>query len=286
MSAGAPSAAGARLRRRADRRAGGKLFGSFGATVAGAVLVLGVPLYAMGYVVAQARACRLGSAAAPACRPVGSSAFGAGFVVVAFVVLVAAALALVAAAALAKVRVRGGRSLVVALAVVQVLPLAGIVVPGYLGAGTTYGSAPLLHHVAAVALVYVAFVVPFSLVLVRGFGLLVPRMLEEAGLVEGLTPFGAFARIVLPVVAPGVVAAALFGFVGAWNEWIFATRALGGSGRETAMLAFFRLGGGERGAPYGTVAAMSTLVALGVVVLLVVVQRRVASGFGGETAGA
>jgi N,N'-diacetylchitobiose transport system permease protein len=236
-------------------------------SLAAIVLVLGVPLYLMGYNYA---------------RTAGGEAFWSTLatclVVLAFVVAIALPLAFLVAVAIAKLRFHGTGTLVGAVVAIQLLPGAGILIPNYLSPVATYDSSPLLHHLAGVALVYLVFVLPFTVWLLRGFLLTIPRDLEEAAMLDGATQFGAFMRVLLPLIAPGLVAAAIFAFIGAWNEWLFATTILGGAGKETLMMTLYRLGGGDQGVPYGTVMAMATLAALPIVVLFVAVQRHV--GFG------
>ena len=69
---------------------------------------------------------------------------------------------------------------------------------------------------------YLTFVLPFCVWTLRGFMLGVPKELEEAAMVDGCTRFGAFVRILLPLVAPGLVATSIFAFIQAWNEYILA----------------------------------------------------------------
>ena len=67
------------------------------------------------------------------------------------------------------------------------------------------------------------FVLPFAVWTLRGFILGIPRELEEAAMVDGSSRLGAFVRILLPLVAPGLVATSVFAFVTTWNEYIFAS---------------------------------------------------------------
>jgi len=71
-------------------------------------------------------------------------------------------------------------------------------------------------------LVYVAFNLPFAIWLLRGFLVEVPRDLDEAAMLDGLSHLAILRRIILPVVAPGVAVTAIFTFVFAWNEYLMA----------------------------------------------------------------
>jgi N,N'-diacetylchitobiose transport system permease protein len=125
-------------------------------------------------------------------------------------------------------------------------------------------------------------VLPFMIWTLRGFVTNVPVDLEEAAMIDGATRVGAFMRIVFPLVAPGLVATAIFGFIQAWNEYIIAYVLLSTSSKQTLTiwLASFTT---QHGTDWGGLMAGATLTALPVVVLFLIVQRYVQ---GSLTAGA
>ena len=102
------------------------------------------------------------------------------------------------------------------------------------------------------------FVLPFAIWTLRGFILGVPRELEEAAMVDGTTRFGAFVRILLPLVAPGLVATSIFAFIQAWNEYIIAYVLLSSPEKQTltVWLASFTT---NRGTEWGPLMAGATL---------------------------
>jgi N,N'-diacetylchitobiose transport system permease protein len=110
----------------------------------------------------------------------------------------------------------------------------------------------------------------------------IPRELEEAAMVDGSSRFGAFVRILLPLVAPGLVATSIFAFIQAWNEFIMAYIILRSPEKQTlpVWLAGFVT---ERGTDWGGLMAGATLTAIPVVIFFVLVQRRIMFGL---TAGA
>ena len=69
---------------------------------------------------------------------------------------------------------------------------------------------------------YPSFTVPFVTWLLMGYFESIPEELEEAAMIDGATRFGAFRRIILPLAAPGVLAAALYAFTQAWNEFLYS----------------------------------------------------------------
>jgi multiple sugar transport system permease protein len=80
----------------------------------------------------------------------------------------------------------------------------------------------LLNTQLSLIIVYTAFNLPFVVWMMRGFFAELPRDLEEAALVDGDSRLGAFWRVVLPLVAPGLVATAVFCLIVSWNEFLFA----------------------------------------------------------------
>ena len=80
----------------------------------------------------------------------------------------------------------------------------------------------LTNRIIGLALTYLVFVLPFTIWTLRGFVSGVPLELEEAARVDGASRFGAFMRVTLPLVAPGLVATGIFAFIQSWNEFIFA----------------------------------------------------------------
>ena len=159
------------------------------------------------------------------------------------------------------------------------LPPIGLIIPLYVLLGR-YG---LVNTLTGVTLVYLTFALPFAVWTLRGFLIGIPKELEEAAMVDGSTRIGAFLRILLPLVAPGLVATSVFAFITAWNEYIFASIILHSNSKQTITVWLTNFLGGSRGVDWGAVMAASTLIAIPVVIFFLLVQRRIAFGL---TAGA
>jgi N,N'-diacetylchitobiose transport system permease protein len=201
-------------------------------------------------------------------------------IVVGAVVVVSVVLAFLAALALAKFRFYGRRAFVVIVFGVQMVPLAALIIPLYI----TLSAVGQVDRLSGVVVCYVALVLPFCVWTLRGFIAGVPKELEEAAMVDGSTRLGAFVRILLPLVGPGLVATSIFAFIQAWNEYIIAYVLLSTASKQTVTiwLANFTTGT-TRGVDWGTLMAGATLTALPVIVFFVLVHRRIAFGL---TAGA
>ncbi|MFL5942372.1 MAG: carbohydrate ABC transporter permease [Gaiellaceae bacterium] len=200
-------------------------------------------------------------------------------IVVVAVVAIALALSFFAAIALAKYRFSGRKLFIVLVIGIQMLPPAGLIIPLYVVLAK-YGQ---VNKLTGVILVYLTFALPFCVWTLRGFLLGIPKELEEAAMVDGSTRLGAFVRILLPLVAPGLVATSVFAFITSWNEYIFASTLLHDGRTQTITVWLSYLYGGNRFVDWGAIMAASTLIAIPVVIFFLLVQRRIAFGL---TAGA
>jgi len=199
-------------------------------------------------------------------------------IVVSAVVALSVVLAFLASLALAKFHFYGRKAFIVLILGVQMVPLAALIIPLYI-LMSRLGQVDKLTGVIAM---YLTFVLPFTVWTMRGFLLGIPKELEEAAMVDGATRFGAFVRVLLPLVGPGLVATSIFAFIQAWNEFIIAYVFLHTPEKQTLMvwLASFTT---LRGTDWGPLMTGATLCALPVVVFFLLVQRRIAFGL---TAGA
>jgi len=213
-------------------------------------------------------------------RPYFWSGVRNSLIVVVSVVAVSVVLAFLAALALAKFRFYGRRPFIVVIFAVQMVPLTALIIPLYIA----LSSVGQVDKLTGVIISYVALVLPFCVWTLRGFIGGVPRELEEAAMVDGSTRFGAFLRILLPLVGPGLVATSIFAFIQAWNEYIIAYVMLSSQEKQTVTIWLANFTTGTlRGVDWGTLMASATLTALPVVFFFILVHRRIAFGL---TAGA
>jgi N,N'-diacetylchitobiose transport system permease protein len=124
---------------------------------------------------------------------------------------------------------------------------------------------------------------PFTVWVLRGFVANVPKELEEAAMVDGASRLRAFFTVTFPLVAPGLVATGIFGFIQAWNEFIYALVIMDEPDKQTLPVWLQAFNEGARGTDWGGVMAGSTLITIPVIVFFLLVQRRVVAGM---TAGA
>jgi N,N'-diacetylchitobiose transport system permease protein len=202
-------------------------------------------------------------------------------IIVAVTVGLSMVLAFLAAVALAKYRFSGRKMFVAFVIGIQMLPQTGLVIPLFVvlrNYGLT-GSYVLFGLI----LTYLTFVLPFAVWTLRGFLLGIPKELEEAAMVDGSSRLGAFFRILLPLVAPGLVATSVFVFVTAWNEFIFANVLLQDQSKQTVTVWLSYFSGSSRHTDWGALMAASTVIAIPVMIFFLLVQRKMRFGL---TAGA
>ena len=144
-------------------------------------------------------------------------------------VVVALVFAFLAAVALSRFRFRGRKSFVFVLLLVQMIPAEGLFISQY----KMLDGADLTNTVGGLTLLYVAAVLPFTIWTLRGFVAGLPIELEEAAMVDGCSRIGAFFRITFPLLAPGLVATGVFGFIQAWNEFTLALVVMTREDRQT-----------------------------------------------------
>ena len=132
-------------------------------------------------------------------------------------------------------------------------------------------------------LAHLSIHIPFATWMLVGFFDTVPHELEEAGIVDGCTPWNLFWDVTLPVVRSGVIALAILVFIISWNEYLFALFLAGNDAQPLTVGITRFLGGTESGAEYGVIAAYAVLVIAPVILFALTANRYIVSGM---TAGA
>ncbi|GEK23181.1 carbohydrate ABC transporter permease [Cellulomonas xylanilytica] len=194
--------------------------------------------------------------------------------VVAIVLVAALLFAFLAALAVSRFRFRGRKSFILTILVVQMIPAEGLFISQY----QMLDGWNLVNKVAGLALVYTAAILPFTIWMLRGFVAGVPIELEEAAMVDGLSRTAAFFRITFPLLAPGLVAAGVYGFLQAWNEYTLALVVMTDPAQRTLPLWLQGLVESNRATDWGVVMAGSAVIAIPVIVFFLFVQNKMTSG--------
>jgi multiple sugar transport system permease protein len=183
-----------------------------------------------------------------------------------------------AAYALAHLRIRGAGVVLLAILVSQMIP--GIVVANAIY--SAYSDLGLLNSVFGLILADSTLAIPFAMLILRAFMLTVPRSIMEAAEVDGAGPVRVFMSIVLPLSRNAIITAALFSFLFAWGDFLFAlTLTTTGDVRPVTLGLYTYVGAFV--ADWSSVMATAVMASVPALVLLVVAQRYVAAG---TTAGA
>jgi N,N'-diacetylchitobiose transport system permease protein len=193
-------------------------------------------------------------------------------------VLCALVSGVLAAAALARMRFRGRKGFLLLVLVAQLAPVEALFIPMYL----LMRDAGLLNTLPSLLLVYFATTLPFTVWMLYGFVNGIPYDLEEAAMIDGCSRAGAFRRVTLPLLGPGLVTTSVFSFITAWNEFLFALVFMRDQNKQTlpVWLSSFRT---AFSVDWGGVMAASVVYAIPALVFFILVQRKLVSGM---TAGA
>ncbi|WP_405619017.1 carbohydrate ABC transporter permease [Streptomyces sp. NBC_00076] len=202
---------------------------------------------------------------------------GRSLIVSLAVVAIGMVVGMLAALAISRFAFRGRKIVIVGILAVQMVPLVAMIIPVFL----LLNDLDQYDKLSGLIITYLTFILPFTVWTLRGFIVNIPRELEEAAMVDGCSRTGAFVRIVLPLLAPGMVATSVYGFVLSWNEYIYALMLLSQKNQTaTVWLGNFTT---KHGTEYAPMMAGSTMMAVPIVVLFLLVQRKMAAGL---TAGA
>ena len=190
-----------------------------------------------------------------------------------FTTIVAVFLSATCAYAISRFRYRGRSTAIYLFLVAQMFPGVILLIPLY----SIFTSLKLIDTPWSLILSYATFVIPFCILMLKGFFDTIPYELEEAGRVDGLGVFGTFWRIVVPLSIPGLAVTAFFAFITAWNEFLFARSFLTSKEALTlpvGMATFLD----PFNQPWGLLTAGSVLITIPVMVFFFLAQRFLISG--------
>jgi ABC-type glycerol-3-phosphate transport system permease component len=174
---------------------------------------------------------------------------------------------------LARFRFRGKAASELTLLATQMFPGVLLVLPIFI----LFSQWHLLDSLVGLTIAYLSFVIPVSTLFLKGFFETVPIELEEAAIVDGASRLGALFRIVLPLSLPGLMTSFLFGFIIAWNEYLFARTFI-----QTPEHWLVSLGLasyiGEYVTPWDQIMSAASIVTLPVCLLFLFLQRYLLQG--------
>ncbi|CAN5652388.1 carbohydrate ABC transporter permease [soil metagenome] len=179
-----------------------------------------------------------------------------------------------AAYALARFRTKLRGVATVWILLSQVFPFILIVIPLFIVLRNLH----LIDNLWGLILVYTVWSLPFALWMLQGYVAGVPPDLEEAAAMDGASKLRILRSILLPLLAPGLVATSLFTFISSWNEFFFALVLIQSPQKKTLPLTLANFVGQEGQVQLPQLAAGSLLATIPSLLFFAVIQRRLTSG--------
>jgi trehalose/maltose transport system permease protein len=198
------------------------------------------------------------------------------------VTLLSVAVGSLAAYALGRFRFRGRQGVLYLMLSMTIFPQIAILGALY----TTMKDFHLYDRLGSLIFSYLIFTLPFTVWVLTSFMRALPGDLEEAAYVDGATPLQVFYKVLLPLIAPGLVTTGLLAFISAWNEYLYAISFIQSTDKYTvpiAITSFVGKTGSAFEVPWGQIMAATVVVTLPLIAATLILQRRILAGL---TAGA
>lgn len=182
--------------------------------------------------------------------------------------------AFLAALAVSRFRFGGRKGFILTVLFVQMIPAEALFISQY----KMLEGWALLNSIAGLSLIYIAMILPFMVWMLRGFVEGIPADLENAAMIDGCSRTKAFFVVTFPLLAPGLVASGVYGFLQAWNEFTLATVVMSPSNRTVPLWLRALTTQSNAAIDWPGVMAGALLVAIPVIVFFILVQNKMTSG--------
>lgn len=187
--------------------------------------------------------------------------------------VVSTVLSIMAAYAFSRFQFRFKRTLFTAILFGQVFPWIVLINPLFVA----FATLNLINSYVGMILTYTAFTVPFSVYMLVGYLVTVPKSLDEAAIIDGASRWQVIWFIICPVMLPGFVATATYAFLLCWTEYLFALAFLTQTELKTLPLGLYQYFGDDY-VDWGAVMAASVVTTLPVFLLFLPIQGRISPG--------
>jgi multiple sugar transport system permease protein len=188
-------------------------------------------------------------------------------------VLIAIPLAMMAAYAFSRFHFRGSNVLLVWVLATQFIPPVVIIIPFF----NLFRTIGLVDTLIGLIILDLSIVLPYVTWMVKGYIDSLPVEVEEAALVDGCTDIGILWRITFPLVMPGVIVAAVFGFIACWNEFLFAL-IIGNRNAQTLQVGFYQTASGPKGIQWELMSATGMIVMVPILILSLLIRKHFVGG--------
>ena len=195
-------------------------------------------------------------------------------IVAASVTLLSLFVGSLAAFALGRFRFRGRSAVLYLMLSMTIFPQIAILGALY----TLISNYHIYNSLKALILSYLIFTLPFTIWVLTSFMRALPGDLEEAAYVDGATPLQVFYKVLLPLIAPGLVTTGLLAFIASWNEYLLASELSSERTQPVTVAIANFTGSVPHEEPWTTVMAAGTIVTIPLIILVLILQRRIVAG--------
>lgn len=184
-------------------------------------------------------------------------AFFNSVIITVSVVALTLLLSILAGYGLARYRFKGSNFIKILALLGQMVPSVVLIIPLYF----IFAKLKLLDTRFALVISDLALTIPMGIVMLSAFFITIPRELEEAAKIDGASELGALFKIIIPLAKPGLISVAIYTFIHAWEEFLFALNLTSTSAQRTLPIAISTFAG-EFSVDWGATMAAATIVAL------------------------
>jgi len=214
----------------------------------------------------------------PTNNPINTSIDGFRFLANSFIIALSTTfftllMAIPAAYGIARTRIKGRMLYLLFLLTAQMLPSVLIVIPLFV----LFKPLGLINSYTGVVIADTALALPFAIIILRTSFLQIPLDLEEAALIDGCSRIQALGWIIVPLIRSGVIAVAMFSFLTAWGEFVFALSFLQNVDLQPVSVGIFSFIGMYT-TQWGALMAFSVMIALPALIAFLLLQRHFISG--------
>ncbi|WHT19888.1 carbohydrate ABC transporter permease [Crossiella sp. CA-258035] len=200
--------------------------------------------------------------------------FGNSVLIALLTTVIAVFLSATTGYAVSRFRFPGYRPAMLSFLIIQMFPFAVLIVPLY----NIMLSLGLQGSSLGLVLIYCTTAIPFCAYMLKSYFDTIPADIDEAGRIDGLSHFGVFWRLVLPLAKPGLAVTAFYAFLTAWGEVAFASAFLSAADENKTLAVGLQVFVQQNRTEWGHLAAASILVAIPAVIVFYLVQRFLVTG--------
>lgn len=188
-------------------------------------------------------------------------------------VIVLAIVSSMAAYVLSRFQFKWNKAMLLFFMVGMMVPVHTVLVP----VSYIIGTFNLKNNIPALVMIYVAFNLPFSILVVTNFMKGVNKSLEEAALIDGASYFQIYRFVMLPMTVPALSTISIFNFLGAWNNILFPLLFINDKKLKPIALGLLNFNG-ERGSDYGPLMAAIVITVAVPLIIYLLFQEKVEGG--------